>query len=379
MSKLKGNQDKKAVKEENLYTASQMKLMWMRFKKNKPAVFFFWIVILLYTSAIFAPFIAPYDASKIFSSYKFAAPTKLHYSDQDGTFTFPPIVYSMKAEMNRETFAREYVYDYENSGKVRFFVKGDKYKLFGFIESDIHLFGTDNPDVPVFLFGTDSLGHDLFSGIMYGSQISLSIGLIGIFITFILGIIIGGIAAYYGGVVDNGIQRFIEILMSIPTMPLWMGLSAAIPPNWPPVGIYFGITLILSFIGWTGLARVIRGKFLSMKNMDFITAAKLSGASQVQITFRHMMPSFLSYIIVSLTGSIPGMIMGETALSFLGLGMKAPVISWGVLLQEAGNLNSLALRPWLLIPSAFLIVTVLAFNFMGDGLREAADPYSSLT
>jgi len=369
---------RQAEMQESVYTAPQRKLMWWRFKKNKMAVFFLFVVILLYMGAIFAPFIAPYSSPRIFSQYKFAAPTKLHYTDQEGNFSLRPTVYGMTAKMNDQTFAREYTYDYAKKAELRWFVKGETYKLFGLFTTDVHLFGSSDPDIPIFLFGTDSLGHDLFSRIFYGSQISLSIGLVGIVISFVLGVLIGGVAAYYGGIVDNTIQRFIEILICIPGLPLWMGLSAAIPAAWSPVKVYFGITVILSLLGWTGLARVIRGKFMSMRDLDYITAARLAGKSPMKITFQHMLPSFTSYIIVSLTGSVPGMILGETSLSFLKLGLKEPVVSWGVLLQEARDLNSLALRPWLLIPSIFLIITVLAFNFMGDGLREAADPYSSV-
>lgn len=368
----------KQKNEDNLYTASQWQLMWWRFTQNRFAVFFLIAVICLYVGAIFAPFIAPYGSDQKFSAYKFAAPTQLHYRDLDGNFVFPPIIYAQKAQMNLETFSREYTTDYSNPARLIFFTHGVEYKFLGLFKSDLHLFGTDNPDIPVFLFGTDSLGRDLFGRVFYGSQISLSIGLIGIFVSFLLGIIIGGIAAHYGGAVDSFVQRIIEILISVPTLPLWMGLSAAIPANWPPLGVYFGITVILSLIGWTGLARVIRGKFLSLRDLQFITAARLSGRTEMEIIFIHMLPSFISYIIVSLTASIPGMILGETGLSFLGLGIKPPIVSWGVLLQEARDLNSLALRPWLLIPSLFLILTVLAFNFVGDGLREAADPYSSV-
>lgn len=366
-------------RQTTLYTASQWQLMWWRFTKNRFATFFLVVVIALYVCAIFAPFIAPYGADQVFSAYKFASPTPLNFIDQSGKVHLVPFVYAIKGAMDPNTFGRVYTTDYTKTANLSFFTTGGEYKLFGFLRWNIHLFGTDNPAIPVFLFGTDSLGQDMFGRIFFGSQISLSIGLIGIFISFLLGITIGGIAAHYGGIVDDFIQRIIEIIICVPTLPLWMGLSAAIPANWPPLGVYFGIIVILSLIGWTGLARVIRGKFLSLRDMQFITAARLSGRSEMQIIFIHMLPSFLSYIIVSLTLSIPGMILGETGLSFLGLGIKAPIVSWGVLLQEARDLNTLALRPWLLIPSLFLILTVLAFNFVGDGLREAADPYSSIT
>ena len=246
-----------------------------------------------------------------------------------------------------------------------------------FFPADIHLFGTGNDDVPVHLFGTDFLGRDLFARTIYGAQISLSIGLVGVAISFFLGIFIGGIAGFFGGVVDEAIQRGIEIIISIPSLPLWMGLSAALPVGWPVLRTYFAITVIVSLLGWTSLARVVRGKFLSLRQEDFVVAAGLSGRRQLPIIFIHMVPSFLSHIIASLTLSIPTMILAETALSFLGLGMQPPAISWGVLLKASQNVHSIALSPWLLIPGLFVIVTVLAFNFIGDGLRDAADPYAN--
>ena len=256
-------------------------------------------------------------------------------------------------------------------------MRGYSYKLFGLFESDLHLFGTGVDGVPVHLFGTDSLGRDVFSRTLYGSQISLSVGLVGVAISFFLGILIGGVAGFFGGTVDEVIQRLIEIIISIPPLPLWMGLSAALPTGWPVGKMYFAITVIVSLIGWTSLARVVRGKFLSLREEDFVVAAKLAGRRDVPTIFLHMVPSFLSHIIASLTLAIPTMILAETALSFLGLGMQPPAMSWGVLLKAAQNVHSIALAPWLMIPGLFVIVTVLAFNFVGDGLRDAADPYAS--
>ena len=260
---------------------------------------------------------------------------------------------------------------------IRLLVRGYSYKLFGLFESDLHLFGTGVDGVPVHLFGTDSLGRDVFSRTLYGSQISLSVGLVGVAISFFLGILIGGVAGFFGGTVDEVIQRLIEIIISIPPLPLWMGLSAALPTGWPVGKMYFAITVIVSLIGWTSLARVVRGKFLSLREEDFVVAAKLAGRRDVPTIFLHMVPSFLSHIIASLTLAIPTMILAETALSFLGLGMQPPAMSWGVLLKAAQNVHSIALAPWLMIPGLFVIVTVLAFNFVGDGLRDAADPYAS--
>jgi len=275
-----------------------------------------------------------------------------------------------------ETF--QYVFTEDTSKKypIYFFVSGEQYKLFGLLETDLHFFGTGDPKVPVFLFGADSLGRDLFTRTLYGSRISLSIGLVGVFISFALGLFFGGISGYYGGVVDEVIQRVIDFLISIPTYPLWMTLSAALPRDWPVVKSYFAITVVLSLLGWCGLARVVRGKLLALREEDFVVAARLAGASEFRIIRRHLLPSFASHIVVSITLSIPGMILGETALSFLGLGMQPPAVSWGTLLQDAQTITSVALYPWRLIPCIFVMVAVLSFNFLGDGLRDAADPYS---
>jgi peptide/nickel transport system permease protein len=257
---------------------------------------------------------------------------------------------------------------------VKFFAQGDPYKLLGFIPMSTHLFLAESPG-RIFLLGTDQLGQDLFSRILHAAQISLSIGLVGIAFSFVLGCLIGGISGYYGGTVDMVIQRIIEFLISIPTLPLWMGLSAALPRNWSQIKVYFAITVILALAGWTGLARVVRGKILSTRNETFVKAAELAGASQARILLKHLLPSFTSYLIVNVTMSIPYMILGETALSFLGLGLRPPVVSWGVLLNAAQNVRTVAQYPWMLSPVIFVVLTVLAFNFLGDGLRDAADPY----
>ncbi|HEY64295.1 MAG TPA: ABC transporter permease [Caldilineae bacterium] len=361
--------------EEQIYVASQWQLIWWRFRKHKMAMVSVVILFVLYTCAIFSEFIAPNDPHVYNKKFTYAPPQRIHFIDEDG-FHLRPFVYGYSMKRDPETYRLVYTPDPAKKYPIRFFVRGAKYKMWGIIESDLHLFGIEGSDQPLYLLGSDRMGRDLFSRIIYGARISLSIGLVGVFLSMILGTLIGGVSGYYGGTVDMVVQRVIELLISIPSIPLWMGLSAALPPGWSPVKIYFGITVILSLIGWSGLARVVRGKFMSLREEDFVVAARLLNASEMRIILRHLVPSFLSHLIASLTLSIPGMILGETSLSFLGVGLRPPVISWGVLLQEAQNFRSVALAPWLLLPGFFVVLAVLAFNFVGDGLRDAADPYA---
>jgi len=359
--------------EEKFYLASQWQLMWQKFIKHKLAILGGTILAIFYILAIFCEFFSVGDIYKTSSKYKYCPPQRIHFFDEKGKFHFRPFVYGIKSKLDPVTWGIIYIEDKTKKYPIYFFIHGDKYKLWNLFEGDLHLFGVK--EGTMFLFGTNKLGRDLFSRNLYAARISLSIGLIGVILSFILGIILGGISGYFGGKADMIIQRIIELLISIPAIPLWMALGAALPPRWPSIKVYFSITIILSIVGWCGLARIVRGKLLELREEDFAMAAKIAGASGLRIITRHLLPSFSSYLIVHLTLHIPSMILGETALSFLGVGLRPPVVSWGVLLKQAQNVRTVALYPWLLIPGAFVIITVLAFNFLGDGLRDAADPY----
>ena len=372
----RGGRSGGAAELDDLYTSSQWKLIVIRFRKHKPAVVSLFVLALFYLLALLAPFFSVHDPNEKNADYREAPPQGIYFLDHAGNFSLFPVTYPFAKAMDTETFEVVFSNITEKKTRLKLFAKGFEYRLLG-LTFKRHFIGTGDPDVPFHMLGCDSLGRDLFSRILYGSRISLSIGLFGVAISFFLGILIGGIAGYLGGAVDNVVQRAIEILLSIPQLPLWMALSAALPRDWSQLQNYLLITIILSIIGWTGLARIVRGRFLSLRTEDFVTAAELMGRNNLQIIFIHMLPSFYSYIIASLTLSIPGMILGETALSFLGLGLQAPTISWGVLLQDAQNVYAIAITPWILLPCVCVIIVVLAFNLLGDGLRDAADPYGS--
>jgi peptide/nickel transport system permease protein len=362
-------QDK--LQQEAYYVASQWRLIWWKFRKHRLANVAWPVILLLYLGAIFADFLSPTLPDTRFTDYKECPPQAIRI--YDGKSLQWPFIYDAKRTTDPKTFVRVYTPDTSKKYTIRLFVQGEQYKLFGLFRVRLHLFGTNGG--PLFLLGTDNLGRDLFTRILYGSRLSLSIGLVGVFLTFTLGLLLGGLSGYLGGVTDTIIQRSIDVIVCMPTIPLWMGLAAAVPRNWSTVKTYLAIVIITSFISWAGLARVVRGKLLSVREEAFCEAARLAGASGLRIILRHLLPSMISYVIVSLTLSIPGTILGETALSFLGLGLQPPAVSWGVLLRNAQNLETIAHHVWLLWPAAWIIVTVLMFNFLGDGLRDAADPY----
>ena len=368
-----------SVAEERVSVASQWQLMWWRFRKHKLAMVGAAVVILFYVAVLFADFLAYADPEASDAQRGLIAPQPIVWFDPDTGAWFPHVP-GLVGKRDPLTFKRVYAPDPSVKVPVAFFAEGFEYKAFGFIPMNRHLIGVAEPgrtaEDSLFLIGTDIQGRDMWSRLMYATRISLTIGLVSVAVSLVLGVVLGGLSGYFGGWTDTVVQRVIEILRSIPTIPLWMGLAAAVPQDWSVLQVYFVITIIISLIGWTELARVVRGRFLSLREEDFVMAAELSGCNQARIIFIHMVPLFLSHIIAATTLALPAMIISETSLSFLGLGMRPPAISWGVLLQQAQNVQTVAISPWLLLPSVPVIVVILAFNFLGDGLRDAADPYN---
>ncbi|MEW5720023.1 MAG: ABC transporter permease [Chloroflexota bacterium] len=361
-------------KEAQVYVAPQWKLVWWKFRKHKLALVSGIIILLIYLVALLVEFLAPFLPDQTNSKYLYAPPQPLHFVDDQGNWGL--YVYGYISKIDPVALRRTFEIDSSVKIPVGVFVEGVPYQLFHLIPGNRHLIAPLDPNQPMYLLGADRLGRDVLSRLIVGTRVSMSIGLVGVLLSLVLGILLGGLSGYYGGNIDNLIQRVIEFLRSIPSIPLWMGLSAALPLDWDPLRVYFAITVILSLIGWTGLARVVRGRFLSLREEDFVMAARLDGASEMRIILGHMLPAFTSHIIAAITLAIPGMILSETALSFLGLGLREPVVSWGVLLQNAQDIRSIATAPWLLIPALAVVVSVLALNFLGDGLRDAADPYA---
>jgi peptide/nickel transport system permease protein len=348
--------------------------MWWRFRRHRVAMVATVIVAFFCGVVLFADFLAYAPPTASEAQRSLLPPQAIHWFDQGH---FRPYVYGLTGVRDPVTLKRVYTPDPEKKIPVRFFARGFEYHFLGLVPMDRHLLGVADgrPEETLFLLGTDEQGRDLWSRLMYGTRTSLTIGLAGVTLSLVLGVVLGGISGYYGGAIDTVIQRVIEILRSIPTIPLWMGLAAALPNHWTVGQVYFAITVIISLVGWTELARVVRGRFLALREEEFVMAAELAGCSRPRIILSHLVPSFLSHIIAATTLAIPAMIISETSLSFLGLGLRPPAISWGVLLQQAQNIQSLAISPWLLLPSIPVILIIIAFNFMGDGLRDAADPY----
>jgi peptide/nickel transport system permease protein len=364
-----------AAKEQRIFVASQWQLMWWRFRKHRVAVASAVVVLGFYLAVLGADFLAYADPDTSEAQRSLMPPQPIVWFDG---WRFSPHVYALKGGRDPQTFKRVYKADPSQRIPIRFFTRGFEYRFLGLIPANRHLIGVDegrDASETIFLLGTDVQGRDMWSRLMFATRISLTIGLLGVTASLVLGVVLGGLSGFYGGITDTVIQRVIEILRSIPTIPLWMGLAAALPREWSVLQVYFAITIIISLLGWTELARVVRGRFLAMREEDFVVSARLVGCTQLRTIFVHMVPSFMSHIIAATTLALPAMIISETALSFLGLGLRPPAISWGVLLQQAQNVQTVAISPWLMLPAVPVIVAVMAFNFLGDGLRDAADPY----
>ncbi|MCB9967163.1 MAG: ABC transporter permease [Geminicoccaceae bacterium] len=357
--------------------ASQWRLMWWSFRRHTLAMVGLVIVLLLYLIGIFAEFVAPFDPQSASAKHVYHPPQMIHFIDStEEGWRIKPWVQAYTFERDKFTLQTTFKPDEGKRVYLSFLGKGTPYELLGLFPAERRLLVPDEPNERFFLFGADRLGRDMLSRTVFGTRVSMSIGLVGVTLSLLLGVLLGGISGYYGGAVDMVIQRVVEFVLSLPTIPIWLALTASLPATWPPLTRYFAITLILSLVGWTELARVVRGRFLALRSEDFVVAARLDGCSEKRVIFRHMLPSLMSHVIASVTLAIPVMILAETSLSFLGLGLLPPTISWGVLLKEAQNIRSIAQAPWLFVPGAFVLVAVLALNFLGDGLRDAADPYA---
>jgi peptide/nickel transport system permease protein len=367
-----------SVDSTRLAVATQWQLVWWAFKRHHLAMAGLVVTAFLYIIAMAPGFFAINDPSQQNARAAYYPPQLIHFVDTaaDGSVSLRPYIHPYTLKRDPQTLAAVYGEDKTRKSYVKFFAEGYEYRLFGLFSTRTHLIASENKNQPIFLLGADRLGRCVYSRIMQGAQISLSVGLIGVLLSLTIGILLGGISGYYGGKIDFAVQRVIEFVLSLPSIPIWLALSAALPQNWPATLNYFMITLILSLTGWAQLARVVRGRFLSLRTEEFVTAARLDGASEGRVIFRHMLPSFASHIIASITLAIPAMILAETSLSFLGLGLQPPTISWGVLLREAQNIRSIATAPWLFAPGAAVVIAVIALNFLGDGLRDAADPYN---
>jgi peptide/nickel transport system permease protein len=360
---------------EKRYAATQLSIIRRRFLRNRVAVLGGIVILGFYIVAAFANLVAPYDADQRFDLAVYVPPQPIYLIDNGKVY---PHVLGLKLTTDPETLRRTYTPDPATKVPLQFFVSGTPYRLLGLIPTNVHLWGIQNKDFGVFPLGTDRQGRDQLSRLLIGSQISLTIGLVGVFLSLLIGSVLGVASGYYGGWIDDVIQRAIEVVRSFPAIPLWMALAAAFPPHWPALQVYFAISVVLSLIGWTWLARQLRGKVLALREEEFVLATQLAGGSDVRVIFRHLLPEVSGHIIVVSTLAVPGMILAETALTFLGIGIRPPLVSWGTLLQDAQNIQTLAHFPWLLMPVVFIASAVLAFNFLGDGLRDATDPHSAV-